>query len=115
MNNMLVKIKAVLVGKNLIKNPWGEKIIKLEFAEEREIPGPIIVQPQGGGELAREIMPIITQIMKSMPLTGQGRVSIPRLTLFLTEEEWDKLIEKPEIGEEITITVSGKNISINKT
>ncbi|RLE66393.1 MAG: hypothetical protein DRJ38_01725 [Thermoprotei archaeon] len=108
-----VKIRAVLVGKSLIKNPWGEKVVKLEFVEERELPNPVVIQP-AGSELAKEIMPIINQIMKSMPVLSHGKASIPRLTLYLTEEEWDRLIEKPEIGEEILIEIKGKSISISK-
>ncbi len=108
-----VKIRAILVGKNLIKNPWGERVIKLEFVEERELPSPVIIQ-SSEGELAKEIMPIITQIMKSMPMLSQGRASVPRLTLYLTEEEWDRLVEKPEIGEEVVIEIKGKTISISK-
>ena len=109
-----VKIKAVLTSKSIVKGPFGEKLVKLEFVEEREIPGPVIVHPSGS-ELAKEIAPIISQIMKSMPLVGQGKVTIPRLTLFLSEEEWDDLIEKPDIGEEVEVEVHGRKVRIEKS
>lgn len=109
-----VKIRAILVGKSLIKNPWGEKVVKLEFVEERELPTPVVVQPPGS-ELAKEVMPIINQIMRSMPLLSQGRANMPRLTLYLTEEEWDRLLEKPEIGEEVLIEIKGKSVFISKS
>ena len=35
---MEVKIRATLISKSMLTDPFGEKLIKLEFAEERELP-----------------------------------------------------------------------------
>lgn len=110
---MEVKIKAILVSKSMITDPFGEKLIRLEFAEEREIPGPIIMQ-QGENPLMRDIVPIISQVLKSMPFFGGRKATVQRLVLFLTEDEWDRLPEKPDIGDEVTIIVKDRNIEVKK-
>ncbi len=114
---MRIKIKAILTSKSFTTDIMGEKYIRLELAEEREIPGPVVVQSGKGNGLAREIVPVISQVLRSMPVFGGRRAMIPRLTLLLTEDEWEKLPEKPDIGDEITIIVSSESISIdfNKT
>jgi len=108
-----VLIKAVVSNISIIDNPWGEKMIKLDLTEERETPGPVMIQRDGRDDIAKEIMPIVSQVLKSMPMFGvQGKVRVPRLTLYLTEDEWEKLLEKPTIGEIIEIKIQDKKISI---
>ncbi|MCD6369165.1 MAG: arcadin 1 [Thermoproteales archaeon] len=98
-----LKFKAVISSKTLISNPLGEHLVKLELVEERELPGPIIASQSRDGDLMREIMPIVNQVVRS--LTPKARITIPRLTLFLTEEEWDMISRKPEIGEEVEVVI----------
>ena len=106
-----IHFKATLISKSIVTSPLGEKLIKLEFVEEQPLPGPIVMG--GETEMAREIAPIISQVMKTLPIFGNKRVNIPRLTLFLTENEWESLERKPEIGEEMRITVSKGGVEIN--
>ena len=108
-------IKAVVSNISIIDNPWGEKMIKLDLTEERETPGTVMIQKGGRNDIAREIMPIVSQVLKSMPMFGtQGKVRIPRLTLYLTEDEWDKILNKPTIGEIIEIELNDKKISVRQ-
>ncbi|MCD6510306.1 MAG: arcadin 1 [Thermoprotei archaeon] len=109
-----VSFRAVLVGKNVVSDPFGGKNIKLELIEEREVPMPMIIEGRGQ-ELAREIAPIVRQVMRSLPFTGAGRIAVPRLTIWLTEDEWDRLEPKPDIGDELIITIKSKNIEIRGT
>ena len=104
-----VKFRAVVTNISLVDNPWGEKIVKIDVTEEREVPGPVIVQHGSANELSREIAPIISQVLKSMPIPGMsGRIRIPRATLYLTEDEWDRLVRKPSIGDLIEITITNE-------
>ena len=99
------------MSKSIINDPFGEKLIKLEFAEEREIPGPIIFQ-QGNNPLMRDIVPIISQVLKSMPMFSGRKAIMHRLTLYLTEDEWEKLTSKPEIGDEVEILIHDDKFEI---
>ncbi len=110
---MEVKVKVTLVSKSLINDPFGEKLIKLEFAEEREMPGPIIVQ-QGNNPLMKDIIPIVSQVLRSMPFFAGRKATIQRLVLYLTEDEWDKITDKPDIGDEVTVVIKGRKIEIKK-
>lgn len=110
-----ISFKATLVGKNLVSDPFGGKNVKLELVEEREMPMPILIEGQGSRqELARELAPIVRQVVRSLPFTRSGKVSIPRLTLWLTEDEWERLEPKPDIGDEVLVVVKGRNIEIQK-
>lgn len=99
--------RAILTSKTLVQILPGEKLVKLEFVEEREIPGPIITTSGSQSEMLREIMPIVNQVLKSV--APRPRVSFPRINIFLTEEEWDRITSRPEVGEEALITIEEKN------
>lgn len=107
-----IHFKATLISKSIVMSPLGDKLVKLEFIEEHPLPGPIVMG--GETEMTREIAPIISQVMKTLPIFGNKRVNIPRLTLFLMENEWESIERKPEIGEEVEITVNKKGIKINQ-
>jgi len=110
---MSIKVRATVTSVSIVDNPWGEKLIKIEMSEEREVPGPVVVQ-KGGGELAREIAPVITQVLRSLPGFTGGRVKIPRLILYLYEDEWDKMFEKPNIGDTVEICFTKDRIDVRK-
>jgi len=93
--------KATLVNKSIITNPLGEKMVKLEFVEEKEMPGPLITTPVQYSEIAREIAPIVSQMMRTFNPTG--KLNVPRVILFLSEEEWEMTRFRPEIGEEVGV------------
>lgn len=114
MRKVEVKIKATLISKSMMSSPFGERLIKLEFAEERDIPGPIIVQ-DANNPLARDIMPILSQVLRSLPMFGGRKTMMHRLTLFLTEDEWESLPTKPDIGDEVTIIVKENQIEVRKS
>ncbi|RLE90266.1 MAG: hypothetical protein DRJ49_00375 [Thermoprotei archaeon] len=106
-----VKFKAVLVSKTLITDPTGENFVKLEFVEEREVPGPIITMQGPQSELMREVIPVVSQVIRS--LTARGRMRYPRLVLYLSEDEWSKLPRKPDIGDEIEVVIRGKEYKVD--
>lgn len=108
-----ISFRARISNISLVDSPTGEKLVKVELSEDRELPGPVVMQ-KGGGELAREVVPIVSQILSSLPGIGGRRVRIPRLTVFFTEDEWEKILEKPNIGEYLEVVFDGKNLHIRK-
>jgi len=108
-----VTFKAVLVSKSMLSDPFGGKLIKLELVEEREIPSPIMIESRGpGAELAREIAPVVQQVIRALPFGPRGKAAMPRVTLWLTEDEWDRLEPKPDIGDELEVSIEGGRVSI---
>ncbi len=106
-----VKFKAVLVSKTLITDPTGENFIKLEFIEEREVPGPVITMQGHQSEIMREVIPVVSQVIRS--LTTRGKVRYPRLVLYLSEDEWSKLPRKLDIGDEVEIVIGREDYKVN--
>lgn len=115
MSKKHVSFKAIVSNISLVDNPWGEKSIRIDLTEERELPGPILVQPgRKDSTLAKEVMPIISQVLRSMPGLSINKVRIPRLTIYLTEDEWDKIIDKPHIGDVIIVSFYNNKVDIKK-
>ena len=108
---MPVRVRAVISSISYVDNPWGEKMVKIGVSEEREVPGPVVVQ-RGTSELAREIAPVITQVLKSIPGIAGGKYRMPRLILYLTEDEWDKMVSKPNIGDIVEIKFSKESVDV---
>lgn len=108
-----VSFKAVVVGKSLGRLPSGEEIVRVEFAEDKPASPPIVMNTSRleGSEVAREVLPVVSQVLSALPIT-RATVKVPRLTLVLTKDEWDSLEVKPELGEEVTVTVSHRKVSI---
>lgn len=105
---MEVIFKALLVSKTMFKenNEW---YVRLEFSQEKGSPPAIA----SSTDLSiQSLMPLFQQVMRSiLPQSSM----LPRLILILREEEWEKLENKPDIGEEITVRFSdNKEISFKK-
>ncbi len=113
-----IRFKALVTNISIVDSPIGERMVKVELTEEREAPGPIVMQRGEPSELSREIVPIISQILRTIPMFNvAGKIKVPRLTLYLTEDEWDKLLYKPTIGEYIEIIINdreSKSVKIQK-
>ncbi|MCC6004090.1 MAG: arcadin 1 [Thermofilum sp.] len=113
MSEVSITFKAKVTNISLVDTPFGEKLIRLELTEERELPGPVIIQ-KDESEIGREIAPIISQVMRMMPGLSSNVMRVPRATVVLTEEEWESFAEKPSIGDFFTVEVSGKIIKVHK-
>jgi hypothetical protein len=106
-------IRGVVVSKQLVYDPTGTKYIKIDIIEEKELPGPVAAfsaQDEQAAQLMREVMPLVTQIVRSLPFGG-GKISVPRVTLWLTDEEVE-IFGDVDVGETIMISVEGGVISI---
>ena len=115
MNSKSVKFKAVVTNISIMDTPLGDRLVKIDLTEDREGPGTLIMQPKNQPELAREIVPVLSQVLRSMPFFGTlNKYKLPRLSLYLTEEEWDKLVERPTIGDVIEVEVTKESVVIRK-
>ncbi len=105
---MEVVLNVLLTSKTMFKdnNEW---YVRLEFSQEKGLP-PMVASP---GDLnLQNLMPFFQQIMRT--IIPQSAM-LPRLILVLREEEWEKLENKPDIGDEIVIRFSdNKEISFKK-
>lgn len=109
----MATIRGVVVSKQLVYDPTGTKYIKIDIVEEKELPGPVAAfsaQDEQAAQLMREVMPLVTQIVRSLPFGG-GKISVPRVTLWLTDEEVE-IFGDIDVGETITISVESGVISI---
>ncbi|MCS7139640.1 MAG: arcadin 1 [Candidatus Nezhaarchaeota archaeon] len=112
---MEIKFKAVVISKSIYGDPMGGKGVKIELAEERELPPPIFMSRGEGSEIMKEVMPLVSQIVQALPFTRGGKVTVPRLMLWLSEDEWDKLEPKPDIGDEVEVVVSSGRVTISSS
>ncbi|MCX8168806.1 MAG: arcadin 1 [Candidatus Methanomethylicia archaeon] len=111
--NLEVKFKAVVSSKNVVRAPNGEKMYRIDLVEEQESP-PQVFYSSSNSDLAKDILPLVQQVMRIMPIPLSTSLQIPRVTLWLTEDEWDKLEPKPELGDILTIVISSGDIKIFK-
>ncbi|MEM2739354.1 MAG: arcadin 1 [Candidatus Bathyarchaeia archaeon] len=112
---MSVSFRAVVVGKILEKLPSGEEVIRIDLAEEKPATPPIIMDTSRleQSEIAREVLPVVSQVLSSLPIS-RATIRVPRATLILTRDEWNQLQSKPDLGDELIITIVGSDIRISK-
>jgi hypothetical protein len=108
-----VKFKASVAGKNVVRAPNGEKMFRIDLVEEQESPPPVFYSSQDS-ELAKDVIPIMQQVLRMMPIPLSTSFQLPRLTIWLTEDEWDRLEPKPELGDILTVIISGGEIRISR-
>jgi len=109
---MEIRFKAIVTSKTMYNDPLGGRGVKIELAEERELPPPVVMSRGEASELLKDVMPIVSQIVQSLPFTRGGKVIFPRVTIWLSEEEWDKLEPKPDIGDEVEVSISPSGVTI---
>lgn len=98
-------IKGVVVSKQLVADPVGTRYIKIDVVEEKDMPGPLVMSPpdEQSAQMAREIMPLVSQIVKSLPFP-LNKIAVPRLTLWLTDDEAETLGDI-DVGDAVEIVV----------
>jgi len=109
----MATIKGVVVSKQLVYDPSGTKYIKVDVIEEKELPGPVAAfsaQDEQAVQLMREVMPLVTQIVRSLPFGG-GKIAVPRLTLWLTDEELE-MFGDIDVGDVVLISVENGEIKV---
>ncbi|QOJ78339.1 arcadin 1 [Infirmifilum lucidum] len=111
MSSTSVHFKAKVTLIQTIDAPFGERMVKIELTEEREVPEPIFIRSTDS-EISREIAPIISQIMKMLPGASPGVLRVPRVTIMLSEDEWEKFVTKPSIGDFFEVIITNERIEL---
>ncbi|MEZ0318630.1 MAG: arcadin 1 [Pyrobaculum sp.] len=109
----MATIRGVVVSKQLVYDPTGTKYVKVDIIEEKELPGPVAAfsaQDEQAAQLMREVMPLVTQIVRSLPFTS-GKISVPRITLWLTDEELE-VFGDVDVGDVVLISVESGEIKL---
>ena len=85
---------------------------RIELVEEREI-SPFVVRPQSEeAKMAQDIMQILQQ---QMPFLQQRtQLAIPKILLFLTEQEYDDLGINFDVNQVYEVTLENQSIKFTK-
>ncbi|MEM2108364.1 MAG: arcadin 1 [Candidatus Bathyarchaeia archaeon] len=85
---------------------------RIELVEEREI-SPFVVRPQSEeAKMAQDIMQILQQ---QMPFLQQRtQLAIPKILLFLTEQEYDDLGIDFDVNQVYEVTLENQSIKFTK-
>ncbi|MFB6490426.1 MAG: arcadin 1 [Thermoproteus sp. AZ2] len=105
-------IRGVVVSKQLVADPTGVKYIKIDIVEEKDLPGPVIMSApdEQAAQMARDIMPLVSQIVRSLPFS-LGKIAVPRVTLWLTEEEAESFGDI-DVGDSVEVSIAQGSIQI---
>lgn len=106
-------IRGIVVSKQLVYDPAGGKYVKVDIVEEKELPGPVAAfsaQDEQTAQLMREVMPLVTQIVRSLPFGG-GKLAVPRVSLWLTDDELE-IFGDVDVGDVVLISVENGQIKI---
>jgi len=86
---------------------------RIELIEERQIPR-FVVKPQT--EEARVVQDVFQALQQQLPMfPSKGEVAIPKLTLFLTEQEYESLGIDFDVNQTYEITLENQAINFKKT
>jgi hypothetical protein len=95
-----------------IRDPEGNLGKRIELLEERPIPR-MVIQPQSEeARMAQDIMQAIQQQMPVIP--QQTQFAFPKVILFLTEQEYDKLGIDFDVNQVYELELSGESIHFRK-
>jgi len=96
-----------------IRDPEGNLGKRIEFVEERDIPRFAIQPPT---EEAKMVQDILRAVQQQMPvLNVQTQFSIPKVILFLTEYEYEKLGIELDVNQTYELELSNQSVKFKKT
>ena len=108
MNVFRVRVNKIESTRDLDGN-LGKRI---ELVEERGI-SPFVVRPQSDeAKMAQDIMQVLQQQMPFLPQRTQ--LAIPKLLLFLTEQEYDSLGIDFDVNQVFEVTLENQGIKFKK-
>ena len=108
MNMFRVRVNKIESTRDLDGN-LGKRI---ELVEERGI-SPFVVRPQSEeAKMAQDIMQVLQQQMPFLPQRTQ--LAIPKLLLFLTEQEYDSLGIDFDVNQVFEVTLENQGIKFKK-
>jgi len=95
-----------------IRDPDGNLGKRIELVEERVMPK-FVVQP--ATEEARMVQGVVQALQQQLPIMPHGQLSLPKVILFLTEEEYEALGIDFDVNQTYELELSGKALKFRKT
>jgi len=96
-----------------IRDPDGNLGKRIELVEERVVPK-FVVQP--ATEEAKMIQGMVQALQQQMPIMPQhSQFSLPKVILFLTEEEYEALGIDFDVNQTYELELSGKAVKFRKS
>jgi len=95
-----------------IRDPEGILGKRIELVEERKIPR-FAIQPTT--EEARMVQSVVQALQQQLPMqTMRTGFNLPKIILFLTEQEYDQLDIKFDVNQVYEIELSNQTIKFSK-
>ena len=95
-----------------IRDLDGNRGKRIELVEEREV-SPYVLRPQSDeAKVAQDIMQALQQQMPFLPQRTQ--MSIPKILLFLTEQEYDSLGIDFDVNQLFEVALENQSIEFKK-
>ena len=85
---------------------------RIELVEEREVSPFVVRPPTEEAKVAQDIMQALQQQMPIFPQRTQ--FAIPKLLLFLTEQEYDSLAIEFDVNQVYEVTLENQSIKFKK-
>ena len=86
---------------------------RIELVEERKIPG-FVVRPRT--EEAKMVQDVLQAVQQQLPMVPASRqFTIPKIILFLTEQEYESLDIDFDVNQVYDITLANQAVSFRKT
>jgi hypothetical protein len=86
---------------------------RIELLEDREIPN-FVVRPRT--EEAQMVQDVLQTLQQQMPMFQQrGQLAIPKIILFLTEQEYESMAIEFDVNQIYEITLENQSIRFKKT
>ena len=108
MNVFRVRVNKIESTRDLDGN-LGKRI---ELLEEREVSPFVVRPPTEEAKMAQDIMQALQQQMPFLPQRTQ--FAIPKLLLFLTEQEYDSLAIEFDVNQVYEVTLENQSIKFKK-
>jgi hypothetical protein len=85
---------------------------RIELVEEREVSAFVVRPPTEEAKMAQDIMQALQQQMPFLPQRTQ--FAIPKVLLFLTEQEYDSLSIEFDVNQVYEVTLENQTIKFKK-
>jgi len=96
-----------------IRDPEGNLGKRIELIEDRVIPRFAVKPPT---EEARVVQDVVQALRQQLPaFSVQTQLALPKIILFLTEQEYEKLDIKFDVNQVYELELSDQAISFKKT
>jgi len=111
----MISVRGYVMSKSVVYDPTGGRMIMIQIVEEKEVPGPVLTGESA--QVMRDVLPLVQQLLRSMPMLGPlmgNKVPIPRIVVWLTEEEAEALGPKLDVGDAVEIRIENGKLELTR-